>query len=111
MFAGTEMVVYDVVEGDTLNEIAAHFGTTADQIAMDNQLDDPDVIEVGQQLMINANDNVTVPVPVKAIATPTPTKGVAQKSSNIGAYIFASLLVGVGVWFFFKRKKSSKKGK
>jgi len=43
---------YTVVAGDTLNAIAAQFGTTVEAIVEANDLADPDVIDIGQVLVI-----------------------------------------------------------
>ena len=53
MFLGADdYIVYNVKSGDTLNQIASMYNTTASAIASTNQLADPNKIEVGQQLMI-----------------------------------------------------------
>jgi LysM repeat protein len=43
---------YIVQRGDTLDSIAAHFGITASELIEANQITDPSLIEVGQQLTI-----------------------------------------------------------
>ena len=43
---------YTVVAGDTLNAIAERFGTTVEAIAEANDIPDPNVIEIGQILVI-----------------------------------------------------------
>jgi lysozyme len=53
---------YVVGCGDTLDEIAAKFNSTGDDIAKQNDIDDPLSIQIGQVLEVRAN-----------IATPTPT--------------------------------------
>lgn len=45
---------YTVVAGDTLNSIAARFGTTAEAIAQLNSLADPNALMLGQKLQIPA---------------------------------------------------------
>lgn len=45
---------YTVQAGDTLSKIAARFGSSVARIAADNGIDDPDFIQVGQVLAINA---------------------------------------------------------
>lgn len=45
---------YTVRSGDTLSEIARRFDSTVDAIVEANDLDDPDVIEVGQELVVPA---------------------------------------------------------
>lgn len=43
---------YTVRSGDTLFEIARQFGTTVEAIVEANDIDDPDVIDIGQELVI-----------------------------------------------------------
>jgi murein DD-endopeptidase MepM/ murein hydrolase activator NlpD len=45
-------VEYTVVAGDTLGEIATRFGVTVEEMVAANGLADPDVLEVGQVLLI-----------------------------------------------------------
>lgn len=45
-------VRYTVKKGDSLAKIAKKYGTTADKIAKDNNIKNPNVIQVGQQLVI-----------------------------------------------------------
>jgi LysM repeat protein len=61
MTAG-QKIEYRVLPGDTLQSIAAKFNSTAEAIAEENEIEDPNTIGVGQLLII----------PVY-IATPTPT--------------------------------------
>lgn len=51
-FGDDGYVVYTVKSGDTLDKIAKKYGTTYQAIAKTNMLDDPNSIEVGQELMI-----------------------------------------------------------
>ena len=51
-----EATVYEVQEGDTLGAIAAQFGTTVDAIAEANDLDDPDAIFIGDELVIPTDE-------------------------------------------------------
>lgn len=62
---GTELT-YFIQAGDTLAGIAARFNSTMDAIVEENDLDDPNAIFVGQQLIIPANI-------VTATATRPPT--------------------------------------
>ncbi|WP_169720342.1 glucosaminidase domain-containing protein, partial [Atopococcus tabaci] len=48
-----ETILYTVKSGDTLNNIAAKYGTTADRLAELNKLSNKNVIKVGQILSIN----------------------------------------------------------
>lgn len=60
---------YIVQCGDTLDSIAAQFNSTGDDIATENEIDDPLSIQIGDVLIVRAN-----------IATPTPT-GTATNTS------------------------------
>jgi LysM repeat protein len=51
-FGEDNYIVYTVKSGDTLDKIAKKYGTTYQAIAKTNMLDNPNAIEVGQQLMI-----------------------------------------------------------
>jgi LysM repeat protein len=44
--------VYEVQPGDTLVKIAQEFGVTVEAIVAANNLEDPDSLDVGQQLVI-----------------------------------------------------------
>lgn len=43
---------YTVESGDTLSEIARRFDTTVEEIMEVNDLDDPDVLSIGDELII-----------------------------------------------------------
>ena len=43
---------YEVQSGDTLSSIATEFDTTVDEIMEANDLDDPDVLHVGDEIVI-----------------------------------------------------------
>jgi len=71
MFAGTDDVIqYEVVSGDTLSKIASRYGTTWQQIADDNGLENPDLIEPGDLLDISVagSESSVSPVAVTPIA-------------------------------------------
>ena len=59
---------YTVVRGDTVSKLAIRFGTTVDAIVAANQIANPDLILVGQRLVI----------PVPAIASTVPATPEAQ---------------------------------
>ena len=52
----TEPELYAVKSGDTLGQIANHYGISLEQLLQENELDNPNVLEVGQVL--------TIPVPI-----------------------------------------------
>ena len=61
---------YTVMQGDTLVHIAArecNNSITWQQIAADNNISNPNLIQVGQQLILNCADNAPSPAPI-----PTP---------------------------------------
>lgn len=49
----TEFITYTVKAGDTLSAIAKRFGTTYQKIAMDNHIANPNLIYVGQKLVLS----------------------------------------------------------
>ena len=58
---------YTVVSGDTLSEIALRYGVTVDQLVKTNQINDPNLIYIGQML--------TLPAFLKFYATGNPFRG------------------------------------
>ena len=64
---------YTVVEGDTLSEIAAKFGTDVPTLVAVNALADADSLFVGQVLKIAAPGSATA-TPSSATVTATPTQ-------------------------------------
>jgi LysM repeat protein len=61
---------YEVQPGEALWQIAQRFGIDPDILAEVNELDNPDLIQPGQQLLIS--DRVTISGRVLPTATPTP---------------------------------------
>ncbi len=57
-----QKIIYRVRPGDTLESIAAQFNSTAEAIAEENGIEDPNAIGIGQELIVPVN-----------IATPTAT--------------------------------------
>jgi LysM repeat protein len=57
-----QKIIYRVKPGDTLESIAALFNSTAEAIAEENDIEDPNSIGIGQELIVPVN-----------IATPTAT--------------------------------------
>lgn len=52
---------YQVQAGDTLSEIASVNGTTVEEIASANNIQDVNVIYVGEQFEVGASSNATIP--------------------------------------------------
>ena len=55
----SKLTTYTVQAGDTLSEIAVKFGTTVDNLVALNNIENPDLIHVGQVLTINVATNKT----------------------------------------------------
>jgi LysM repeat protein len=70
LFPG-QKIEYRVLPGDTLETIAAKFNSTAEAIAEENEIDDPNNIGVGQILVVPVNIATSTPTftPVPATAT------------------------------------------
>jgi LysM repeat protein len=64
---------YIVQAGDTLEGLAAEFGTTVEEIMAANNLTDPDTIQVGQALVIPSLVNPPTATAIAPVASPTPT--------------------------------------
>ncbi len=76
---------YTVKSGDTLSKIADAFATTVDEIMAVNNLGDPNMIEVGQQLII----------PPQIMATDTPAEPALEQTGtppNVDAVPVPSLV-------------------
>ena len=50
--SSSSVLVYRVVRGDTLSGIALRFGTTVQALARANHIANPNLIDVGQTLVI-----------------------------------------------------------
>ncbi len=72
-------VTYYVQSGDTLDGIAAKFNSTREVIMKDNNITDPNTIQVGQKLIIQVN-LVTPTATRPPTSTAGPTSGVAFPS-------------------------------
>lgn len=69
-------IIYTVKEGDTLGGIALSVGVPMDVIQQRNNIDDPQSIQIGQQLIIPTGPTPTftpAPIPAESTATPRPT--------------------------------------
>ncbi len=73
------IIEYTIQAGDTLAGIASLFNSTVDAIIEENELDDPNAIFVGQQLLVPVNivtptatrPPTSTPLTPEATATPT----------------------------------------
>ncbi len=94
-FGADDYVVYTVASGDTLDKIAKKHGTTYQEIAKTNQIDDPNKIEVGQQLMI-----YTKPVAkavAKSISQPVSSFSFPKMSNSTINYALIGGIVALGI--------------
>lgn len=65
-------VVYTVQEGDTLGAIAQTYGVTVDELVAANGLADPDVLRVGQRLIIPVESPPPAPTDLHPDPSPEP---------------------------------------
>jgi nucleoid-associated protein YgaU len=56
-----EQVTYEVQAGDTLSSIAERFGTTTEALVQQNEIADPDLIALGQVLVIPPETGTVTP--------------------------------------------------
>ncbi|MGC8826578.1 MAG: LysM peptidoglycan-binding domain-containing protein, partial [Anaerolineae bacterium] len=68
------IAVYEVQAGDTLSEIAARFGVPIGDIMKANDIQDPELLQIGQVLRIPLGPPTPTSTPTLA-PTPTPTPG------------------------------------
>lgn len=64
---------HTVVKGDTLSELAAHYGTTTKQLASWNNIRDVNLIYVGQKLVVGKTTSSGSTDPTPAVPTSTAT--------------------------------------
>lgn len=89
---------YRVVRGDTLGSIARRFGTTITAIAQRNRIVNPNLIYVGQLLIIPARGGTSTPppqptqqpgtTPVPPTATPVPSEP-EEGAFELGGHVFS----------------------
>ncbi|MCL5960128.1 MAG: LysM peptidoglycan-binding domain-containing protein [Chloroflexi bacterium] len=80
--SGATGTTYTVKSGDTLSKIAADFGVSVDSIVKANKIADPNLLTVGQELVIPPKGEATpevessgedsTPAAASSKATPTP---------------------------------------
>jgi LysM repeat protein len=75
--------VHVVAAGDTLADIAAHFGTTVAALVEANQLSNPDLLRIGQELSISTAVLPQSPQPQASAQTHTVAAG--ETLASIGA--------------------------
>jgi murein DD-endopeptidase MepM/ murein hydrolase activator NlpD len=104
MFADFNDYVYTVQSGDTLSKIADRYGTTWQQIATTNELDDPNLIEPGQELLLEGVTGPVVPqtskpkaIPVaKSPVLPSPLINSSQNITIFGMSFPKTLVYAIG---------------
>ena len=77
--------LYTVRPGDTLGKIAEQFGVSIDELVALNNIEDPDWLEPGIQLIIPAR--AAVGAPVSSRATVTPQEGEAAPWPEIDSVV------------------------
>lgn len=73
---------YTVRPGDTLSAIGARFGVSYQAIAQANGIANPNLIHVGQQLVIPGRGSPSTPTPPTPPTTPTPNPGSVSGIEN-----------------------------
>ena len=76
---GSNAQVYTVRSGDTLSGIASRFGTSVEALASRNGISNPDLIDVGQRLVVGGNA-----APVNTTPTAPPAQGSGSYSVQPG---------------------------
>lgn len=79
-------VTYVVVPGDTLGAIARRFGTTVTSIAQLNGIVNPNLIRVGQRLIISGTGPVPTPTRVPTGSPPVPTTPPTTTGFELGGH-------------------------
>lgn len=84
----TPVNAYTVKSGDTLSKLAREYGTTVSRLVELNEIANPDLIYVGQELRVSAPELIFG-------ATPTPTSSAAMKYVEIpDSSLFVGGIVG-----------------
>lgn len=79
-------ITYTVVPGDTLGAIARRFGTTVNAIAQLNGIVNPNLIRVGQVLLISGTPPAPTPTRTTAPGQPTSTSPAPTAPPSNGAF-------------------------
>ena len=101
MFVGFGDITYTVVSGDTLGKIANRYGTTSDAIFQANDnITDPDVIEVGQVISIPSTvvptmPSVAIAPTISKFTVPAFLQGNIFGYPKVYVYPLAALLIAI----------------
>jgi len=93
--------IYTVQAGDTLSSIAARFGVTVNAIVQANGITNPNLIYVGQQLII---PNGTTPPPTPIPPTPPPSNDVPLGGQTLNLANQAQMEYAGMDWIKFQHK-------
>ncbi|MDR6377614.1 N-acetylmuramidase domain-containing protein [Paraburkholderia caledonica] len=95
--------IYQVRPGDTLSFIAQAHGTTTANLASINSIQNPDLLTVGQRLVVKRSGTCAV-VPLFIDRDRNPIQGLRYRLESAGIAVFegASRLNGLGERFFTK---------
>ncbi len=90
-----EIAVIYVEPGDTLSEIAARFGVTVEELQRWNGIGDPDLVYVGQQIVLYSPANLLESGVASSAYTSAPANNPQSSSSNgwIGGLLLVVLLL------------------
>jgi N-acetylmuramoyl-L-alanine amidase len=92
---GSSYGAHEVQAGETLSSIAARYGTTVDRLAKANELDDPNMIVIGQTLNVPGSSAVGIDA---APTTPTPNNVEAILETQARAKGLDDSLVKAVAW-------------
>jgi lysozyme len=90
--------VYTVVHGDTLSAIATRFGTTYQALAATNGIADPNVIAVGQQIIVPGTDTGNKGYTPGSDDSGTPSAPTAKKSKAAAWGLAGVATLALGWW-------------
>ncbi len=80
--------VYSVRKGDLLSSIAQRYGLTVAELTALNRLKNPDVLRIGQKLMLPGKVDITRPRPTPPSSRPRPVSAAAPVSpADGGSYV------------------------
>ena len=100
----SEIIVTHVKPGETLSGIAVRYGVSVDALQRWNRIEDPDLVLVGQRIVVyNVSDTAGLPAPGAALSQTTTGSPIADGSWGIivgGAIVLGLLLL------LLRRKRS-----